>query len=96
MENAHQYSPLEQPRAAKAKKNKPFAGQGYAVGGGGGDERDQRELRAEAAQKRLQDNNQKGFNKASYAEMERKKKALEEMEKDQQKNGGANMKWNMN
>ncbi|CAI2382690.1 unnamed protein product [Moneuplotes crassus] len=78
------------------QKHKAYKGQGYAVGGGENDNADQRELRAQAAEKRLQQNNQKGFNKASYAEMERKKKLQEEMEKDRLAKGdGANMKWNM-
>mmetsp|Transcript_29537 Transcript_29537/g.33858 ORF Transcript_29537/g.33858 Transcript_29537/m.33858 type:complete len:92 (-) Transcript_29537:47-322(-) len=77
------------------KRNRPFAGQGVAVGGGDFDSADQRALRAEAAQKRLQENNQKGFNKASYAEMERKKKLTEQMEKDRADQGERyNMKWN--
>mmetsp|Transcript_29539 Transcript_29539/g.33862 ORF Transcript_29539/g.33862 Transcript_29539/m.33862 type:complete len:94 (-) Transcript_29539:47-328(-) len=79
----------------KSKSNKPFAGQGVTVGGGDFDSMDQRALRAEAAQKRLQENSQKGFNKASYAEMERKKKLTEQMEKDRADQGERyNMKWN--
>ena len=76
---------------------KPFVGQGYAVGGNDENDEDQRRLRAEAAEKRLQDNNHKGTNKQTYQEMERKKKLLDDMERDKQLNGanGGAMKWNM-
>ena len=52
-------------------------------------------MRAEAAEKRLQESNQKGFSKASYAEVERKKKLMDEMDKDRaQKGDNYNMRWN--
>ena len=75
----------------KAKKSRPFKGQGVAVGGGGANDANERELRAAAAEKRLKENQSKGFNKASLAEAERKQKLYEQMDKE--KGGKYNMRW---